>query len=373
MIPLPRFAAVGLLLLATACGSSSAAVSTETPAATSPSTHASVVSSTTSTTAAPVELAPGAFDATDGMLRSRVASAGLSGAFLRVTRAGEVVHSLQVGSIGASTPMSVASTSKWLTAATMMALVDDGAIALDDPIGRWLPEFASITPAITVRQLLAHTNGIADQDCLWSGAPLAGCVTELARARREFPAGSAYGYGNADYHVLGRLIEEVGGADFATIVEARITGPLAMTSTTWPGAPTAPGPAAGVRTTVEDIEHLLDMVLHHGRYRGVQVLSSAAVDQILTDQLAGYDTSGDFAVDITGIPRYGLGCWLDEVDGAGHVVVVSGNGGKGFYPWVDFSTNSYGVVGVQDDRGARVAVPASQRVAVAAREVLRGR
>jgi hypothetical protein len=49
---------------------------------------------------------------------------------------------------------------------------------------------------------------------------------------------------------------------------------------------------------------------------------------------------------------------------------VSGNGGKGFYPWVDFTTRSWGIVGLQDDRGAEVAVPASQVVELRAREAL---
>ena len=49
---------------------------------------------------------------------------------------------------------------------------------------------------------------------------------------------------------------------------------------------------------------------------------------------------------------------------------MSGNGGKGLYPWIDFTTRTWGVVGVQDERGAQYAVPASQAVAVAAREAL---
>jgi hypothetical protein len=44
----------------------------------------------------------------------------------------------------------------------------------------------------------------------------------------------------------------------------------------------------------------------------------------------------------------------------------------GFYPWVDYATDSYGIIGVQDERGARVAVPASQAVAISARRVLSG-
>ena len=54
----------------------------------------------------------------------------------------------------------------------------------------------------------------------------------------------------------------------------------------------------------------------------------------------------------------------------GRELVVSGNGGKGLYPWIDLPSRTWGVVGVQDDRGAEVAVPASQAVEVAARAVV---
>jgi hypothetical protein len=56
------------------------------------------------------------------------------------------------------------------------------------------------------------------------------------------------------------------------------------------------------------------------------------------------------------------------VQGAdGRTTIVSGNGGKGLYPWVDFTTRTWGIVGVQDERGAQLAVPASQVVEVEAR------
>ena len=59
-----------------------------------------------------------------------------------------------------------------------------------------------------------------------------------------------------------------------------------------------------------------------------------------------------------------------SADGA--TEVVSGNGGKGFYPWIDLQSRTWGVVGVQDDRGADLAVPASQVVEVAARAAVDG-
>ena len=323
------------------------------------------------TTAAVPVVAPGAFDATDALLERRVADAGLAGAFLRVVAGnGTVLHEDRVGGFDGSTPIDLASSTKWITAATFMTFVDDHAIALDDDISRWLPEFAGSSPPVTARQLLDHTSGVHDNACQSDGTALATCVRTLAASPREFPAGTQFSYGNSPFLVVGRLVEVLGGADFATVVEHRLTGPLAMRSTTWPGAPDAPSPAFGATSTVDDYGRFLAMLLAGGSIDGIRVLSQAAIDQMITNQVGGYDTTHDYSVGITGIPRYGLGCWPDAVGPDGATTVVSGNGGKGFYPWIDFSTRTWGIVGVQDERGAQFAVPASQTVEVAARAAL---
>jgi len=332
---------------------------------------------TTATTASPVPpttifLGPESFAATGAAMASRIAGAGLPGGFVRVVRADRIVHEQQIGSVNGSTVLSVASSTKWLTAATLMSLVDDGLVGLDDPVATWLPEFSSTGPEITVRQLLTHTSGVRDNACQGNGTALASCVRSIAGSAREFPPGERFSYGNSDFLVIGRIVEVAGGADFATVVEQRLTGPLAMTATTWPGAPTAANPAFGVRVSVDDYGHFLDMVLHRGMFGGRRILSEAAVAELTGDQIRGYDTAGDFAVGITKIPRYALGAWPDVVDVFGETMMVSGNGGMGFYPWVDYATDSYGIVGVQDERGALVAVPASQAVAISARGVLSG-
>ncbi|MFM8862973.1 MAG: serine hydrolase domain-containing protein [Acidimicrobiia bacterium] len=343
-----------------------------------PTTAAVLESSTTSTTAPPTTtttrpLAPDAFDGADASFVDRIRSAGLSGGVLRVVDSdGGVLHDRSVGSVNGSTPLSVASSTKWLTAATLMTLVDDGLIGLDDDIARWLPEFADARPVLTARQLLTHTSGVRDHPCQSNGSALAGCVRAIAGSARQFPAGSAFSYGNSSFLVVGRLIEVVAGIDFATAVTERVTGPLGMTATTWPGAPNAANPAFGVRVTVDDYGKFLDMILHEGTVGGVPVLTKASVWEMIGNQVGDYDVSRDFSVGITKIPRYGLGCWPDTLNVFTGTAVVSGNGGKGFYPWVDFDTRTWGIVGVQDDRGAPVAVPASQRVQQATRSVLTG-
>jgi CubicO group peptidase (beta-lactamase class C family) len=121
-------------------------------------------------------------------------------------------------------------------------------------------------------------------------------VRTLASSPREFAAGTAFSYGNAPFLVVGRLIEELGGADFATVVHERLTGPLGMDDTTWPGAPAAANGAFGVSVTVDDYGKFVAMILHDGVANdgvgnGTRVLSSEAIHQIVTDQVAAYDTS----------------------------------------------------------------------------------
>ncbi len=259
--------------------------------------------------------APETFDPTDALLEERVRAAGLSRGMIKIVAAdGALIHEHTIGGISGATPIAIASSTKWLTAATFMTFVDQGAIGLDDDISKWLPEFGGSTPAITARQLLDHTSGVHDNPCQNDGSQLATCVETLAASAREFPAGSSFSYGNAPFLVVGRLVEVLGGADFATVVGQRLTGPLGMDATTWPGAPAAANPAFGVSVTVDDYGKFLDMILHQGVSNGARVLSADAVTEMISDQVSRYDTSHDYSVGITGIPRYGLGCWPDVLN-----------------------------------------------------------
>ena len=342
-----------------------------------PTVSAVAIESTTTTTILPATTtslkvyAATAFDQTNALMTERVNSAGLSGGMVRIGRAdGSVIYEKSIGAVRGSTPLSVASSTKWLTAATFMTFVDQGVIGLDDNIAKWLPEFSNDAPPVTPRQLLSHTSGVRDNKCQAGGMSLSACVKAIASSARQFPAGSKFSYGNSDFLVIGRLVEILGGADFATIVNRRITGPLQMNATTWPGAPSMANAAFGVRVTIDDYGKFLQMVLNRGEASGTRVLSGQAVDALISNQVSAYDTTNDFAVGITKIPRYGLGGWPDVVNEFGGTVVASGNGAMGFYPWVDYATNTWGIIGVQDSRGAQVAVPASQKVAVEARNAL---
>ena len=168
--------------------------------------------------------------------------------------------------------------------------------------------------------------------------------------------------------IAGRLIERLSGMSFEAAFESRVARPLGMTHTRFDGSSPPhsrnPAPAASARSTVADYARFLGMLAHDGTVDGHAVLQPASVAEIERDQVAGLDTSGDGAVQITGIPTYGLGVWRDVVGADDEIEVVSGSGALGFYPWIDRVHGTYGIVAVDDElHGAEHAVPASQRIA----------
>jgi CubicO group peptidase (beta-lactamase class C family) len=319
--------------------------------------------------AAPAE-AGSAFAPADAALRARVADDGLTGGVLLVARDDTTLHRLSVGRMTARTVIPIASASKWLTSATLMTFVDAGTLALDDRVSRYLPGFDGAKAGITVRQLLSHRSGLPSAACEGDpGTTLARCVREIARGDDPTSRpGSEFHYGGVGFAIAGRLIERLSGTSFEAAFEDRLARPLGMLHTRFDGVTRPhnrnPAPAASARSTVADYARFLAMLAHDGTVDGRTVLQPESVAEIERDQVAGLDTTDDGAVQITGIPTYGLGVWRDVVDTDDRIEVVSGSGALGFYPWIDRVHGTYGIVAVDDElNGPEHAVPASQRIA----------
>ena len=145
----------------------------------------------------------------------------------------------------------LASVSKTLTAAVVLQLVAEGALALDQPVAPLLPVF-DLDPAITVRMLLDHTSGLPDYflnpkinrprlakpDAAWAAAR----AWSFMPAPRAKP-GAAWAYSNANYLVLGELVSVVTGHPLADEIRARLLDPLGLGTAWFQGveAPKAPG------------------------------------------------------------------------------------------------------------------------------------
>ena len=225
-----------------------------------------------------------------------------------------------------------------------MTFVDQGVIALDDDIARWLPEFAGSNPPITARQLLdAHVGG-ARTTRARTTAPRSRRASARSRRRRaSSPPGSSFSYGNSPFLVVGRLIEVLGESRLRHRRAATHHGSARHGRHSLARCAGGCEPRVRREVTVDDYGKFLDMILHDGVANGTRVLSSDAVAQMITDQVSHYDTSQRLLRRHHGDPalrprllarRPGLSL--------AQTAVVSGNGGKGFYPWVDFTTRDLG-------------------------------
>ncbi len=170
------------------------------------------------------------------------------GAAVAVVREGEVIYrgafgQAQLEHAAPNTPRTVfhvASLSKQFTAFAVHLLVQDGKLALDDEVRKYLPELKAGAGVITVRHLLHHTSGLRDQ---WSLLMLAGLrlddvITEgdvlgLLWQQRElnFAPGSEMLYSNSGYTLLAQIVQRVSGQSLKTFAQARIFAPLGMKDT----------------------------------------------------------------------------------------------------------------------------------------------
>ena len=150
--------------------------------------------------------------------------------------------------VGPDTLFALASVTKPVTAAAVMALVDDGRVALDDPVVGVVPEFASAEPdaglpldpdleaqrrRVTVRQLLCHVSGLPEdlrpsQDRFADAPDLAALTDAMCRLPLQSAPGAQLRYSNAGYAILARLAERVGDDEFWSLTRRRILAPLGL-------------------------------------------------------------------------------------------------------------------------------------------------
>ena len=134
------------------------------------------------------------------------------------------------------TPFVIGSISKSFTALAVMQLVEAGQIDLDTEVSQYLDGFSN-QPAgpITIRQLLGHTSGFSTVQGNASHADSTGDKDELERlvdgladTNPAYGPGERWEYSNANYQVLGRLIEVVSGQEYQIFVAANILEPVGM-------------------------------------------------------------------------------------------------------------------------------------------------
>lgn len=187
----------------------------------------------------------------------------------------------------------LASVTKQFTAASILLLVEDGALRLDDSIRKYLPTLPEVTEPITIRHLLTHTSGLHDYEDLISETVTEQVrdadVLDLLETQDElyFEPGSRYRYSNSAYALLALIIERTSGISFSAFLQERIFDPLEMTGTVAyeKGMSSVPRRAYGYRRTaggwIRDDQSITSAVLGDGGiYSSIEDLAKwdAALD-----------------------------------------------------------------------------------------------
>jgi len=180
-----------------------------------------------------------AITAIDGHIADLRANGSIPGLTLAVTDRDGLLADRQYGDaevasgrpVAADTLFEIGSIGKTFCAVIVMQLVEEGAVALDDPVVRHLPwfEVPGTGLRITIRHLLSHTAGItAGID----GTPEP--TFQVWRLRDLTPGGEPgqrFHYSNVGYKALGLMIQRLDGAPYPEVLRRRVLVPLGMHST----------------------------------------------------------------------------------------------------------------------------------------------
>lgn len=316
-------------------------------------------------------------------MQAFVASNDISGAVTLVVSKDGIIHLDAVGmaDIDAKKPMQpdslfwIASMTKPVTGVAMMMLVDEGKLAIDDPVAKYIPEFANVkkpdgSPAnLTVRHLMTHTSGLAEAppDVTRTATKLADLIPAITSKPVAFDPGSQWRYCQSSINTGGRIVEVISGMSFPEYLDKKLFGALGMTDTTFyvpkekldriatsykkdgdklvaaplgflngkSPADTDRYPLAngGLFSTAKDYGTFCRMVLNKGTLDGKQYLSAKAVEQ-MTSVL-----SGDVKTGFTPGNGWGFGfCIVREPQGLTATLSPGTHGHGGAYgtqAWID--------------------------------------
>jgi CubicO group peptidase (beta-lactamase class C family) len=299
------------------------------------------------------------------------------GAAVAVIRGGKLVLHQAVGwnDRGARRPMRVddifqtRSMTKPLTATAILMLVEEGRLALEDPVARHLPAFD--TPElreITLLQVLSHTSGFTGGISLTEHPTLTAAVAAAAAAGPEHEPGTRYHYTDMGTSTLGAVVETLTGMPIDRFYRERIFAPLGMHESFCPTGthhPRASRVAAryqredgawvrysetgqlegwpfcrasgGVYSTLGDWARFMTAMLHGGAFAGARLLDPGTV-ALATQPHSSYVYTHEERRAMSRF--YGLH-WAVETDRFGaHPGPMSprafGHGGSdGTYAWVD--------------------------------------
>jgi len=235
----------------------------------------------------------------------------------------------------------IASMTKMFVGASIMMLVDEGKVSLDDPVTKFIPQLSKwmvvaekdeahillkpLVRPVTIRHLLSHTSGLAGSSELQQ---VSGSDSAALKARAlssvtgplQWQPGEKYQYGNQGMNIAARVVEVVSGKSYENFLQERLFDPLGMKETTfWPSEGQVarlavgygpnkerngfarasmgfltkplsdrvhryPEAAGGLFSTTHDILRYGLMLANDGELEGRRYLSHAAMEELRKEQ-----------------------------------------------------------------------------------------
>jgi len=208
----------------------------------------------------------------DSIIQHAIADGSIPGAVLVVGHNRAVIYRKAYGEralepkrepMTLETVFDLASLTKVVATTTaVMQLVEQGKIRMNDPVAKYLPEFAQNGKEdITVRQLLTHYSGLEpdlDLKTAWEGKDTAYRMS-FAETPAQAP-GASFTYSDINFIVLGALVERVSGETLDAYCTQHIFAPLKMTRTRF--VPPAAWRTKIAPTQYDENEHMLRGVVH---------------------------------------------------------------------------------------------------------------
>jgi CubicO group peptidase (beta-lactamase class C family) len=188
-------------------------------------------------------------DGIDSAMQAFVDRGDLSGAVTLVADDKSILHLSAVGErdlkhhlpMRTDTIFWVASMTKPMTSTAIMMLQEEGKLSIDDPVSKYIPEFAGLkTPSgkranLTLRQLLTHTSGLAEapDKKMHKARTLAELIPSFLDRPTAFEPGTKWVYCQSGINTLGRIIEIVSGLSYPDFIQQRILDPMGMKDATF--------------------------------------------------------------------------------------------------------------------------------------------
>lgn len=240
----------------------------------------------------------------------------------------------------------VASVTKLFTVLATMQLAEQGKLDIDQPLQKYLPDFAiksrfASNQPITARTIMTHHSGIpSDHLNGYLSKPYSSLVKDLQNEYVAFPPNYIFSYSNAAFTILGHTVATVSKKEYPDYIQDELLRPIGMQHSFIANFPSVenplmsknylngeedkpiPGrdiPAGGLCANVEDMARFMQMIFSGGSINGQRIISSETLAETMRHQNENISLDLDFPI--------GLGWFLSEsVPGYnGKVVEHAGN------------------------------------------------